>query len=148
MASPSRLEIIHAYRNLLRAGLRAVQYAFPARITIRTKLRHAFRLDSVPALRDTNTSPASRLPRAFPSKFSQPRVDNTIRFLNTAAARIGLEHSIVKNLCAVELRRHSSILPRSTPLMKSKEWIHLNLIFDEYDDTVRMLNETMELELR
>ncbi|EPS37141.1 hypothetical protein H072_9224 [Dactylellina haptotyla CBS 200.50] len=144
---PSRLPLIHAYRRLLRAGLRAVQSSLPARLALRSKLRHAFRADS-PSRFDTANSPASRLPSVFPHRFSQTRIDNTIRFLNTAAARLGLEHTIVKNLCMVELRRATTKLPRSTTIMRAAEWKSLNILFDEYDDTIRMLNETMQLELR
>ncbi|KAF3907210.1 hypothetical protein ABW20_dc0100548 [Dactylellina cionopaga] len=137
---PSRLAIIHAYRHLLRAGLQAVQYSSPARYSIRSKLRHAFRADA-PPLFNASTSPASSKSTTFPKKFSQSRVDNTIRFLNTAATRLGMEHKIIKNLCFVEWRRNSFRLPRSTTSMKPAEWEPLNTLFQEYDETVRMLNE-------
>ncbi|KAJ6264319.1 hypothetical protein Dda_0464 [Drechslerella dactyloides] len=144
---PSRLDIIRAYRHLLRAGLRAVQYSSPARYAIRSKLRHAFRPEA-PQNFNVYASPASQLPSVFPKTFSQTRIDNTIRFLDTAAMRLGMEHNIVKNLCHVEYRRHAHRSPRAAKNLKPEEWVPLNVVFDEYDDTLRMLNETMQLELR
>ena len=59
------LQLLHAYRDLYRAGLKSVQYARPARFEIRDILRVTFR-----------ESP--------PSHFNQRRVDNTIQFLANA----------------------------------------------------------------
>jgi hypothetical protein len=78
----SSATIVSAYRSLYRAGLRAVQYSVPNRYIIRDRLRRAFR-----------ESPTS--------DFSPRRIANTIRFLNNAAQDRGLEHKLVKNLCAV-----------------------------------------------
>ncbi|KAK6339066.1 hypothetical protein TWF696_009856 [Orbilia brochopaga] len=146
-APPSRLDIIRAYRHLLRAGLRAIQYSSPARYAIRSKLRFAFSPES-PQNINVYSSPASHMPTVFPKTFSQTRIDNTIRFLNTAATRRGMEHEIVKNLCFVEYGRASQRFPRASKNLKPEEWEPLNVLFDEYDDTLRMLNETMQLELR
>ncbi|KAF3156152.1 hypothetical protein TWF225_009935 [Orbilia oligospora] len=147
LSPPSRQAVIHAYRNLLRAGLRAVQYSSPARYGLRSKLRHAFSDETAPILQPSAGGAPARTQR-FPKTFSQTRIDNTIRFLNTAATRLGMEHTIVKHLCFVEWRREISRLPRSTTVMKPSDWDTLAITFDEYDDTIRMLNETMELELR
>jgi hypothetical protein len=81
--SPTHAELLSAYRHLYRSGLRAVQYSSPARYNIRDKLRKSFRTES-------------------PENFNPDRIGNTIRFLETAAERRGLEHKIVKNLCLVE----------------------------------------------
>jgi hypothetical protein len=84
-------ELIHAYRRLLRAGLRAVQFSQPSSSTVRDQLREGFR--------DPN------------GIFDAERVRRTIWFLNAAAQERGLEHRILKNLCRVhwdrmrELRR-------------------------------------------
>ncbi|EWC45747.1 hypothetical protein DRE_05084 [Drechslerella stenobrocha 248] len=144
---PSRLDIIRAYRHLLRAGLQAVQYSSPARYCIRSKLRHAFSLESPPSM-NASGSPACQLPTVFPKAFSQARIDNTIRFLDTAARRLGMEHTIVKHLCHVEYRRNPHMFPRNINGLKPNDWEPLNVLFDEYDDTLRMLNETMQVELR
>ncbi|KAF3936476.1 hypothetical protein ABW19_dt0208429 [Dactylella cylindrospora] len=150
--SPSRQTLLHAYRHLLRAGLRAVQYSSPARYAIRSKLRHAFRRDNSNntslKLYNATSFPSSRRPTIFPLAYSQTRIDNTIEFLNTAARRRGLEHTIVKNLCYVEYRRDSMRFSRAGTGMKPSDWEPLNVVFAEFDETVRMLNETMELELR
>ena len=74
--------VVHAYRNLYRHGLRAVQYTVPQRYTIRDRLRRAFR----------------ESPR---SDFEQPRIDNTIELFKAAARDTGVEHRLIKNLCRV-----------------------------------------------
>jgi len=78
-------ELITAYRKLLRAGLRAVQFSKPSRFIVRDQLRAGFR--------DTN------------NKFEPERVRRTIWFLNAAAQERGLEHKILKNLCRVQFER-------------------------------------------
>ncbi|KAK6351741.1 hypothetical protein TWF718_004888 [Orbilia javanica] len=147
LPSPSRQAIVHAYRHLFRAGLRAVQYSSPARYGLRSKLRHAFSSETA-HIQQPSAGGAPARSSSFPKTFSQTRIDNTVRFLNTAGTRLGMEHTIVKHLCFVEWRREISKLPRSTTVMKPSDWETLSLLFDEYDDTIRMLNETMELELR
>jgi hypothetical protein len=83
MATPA--ELIHAYRSLLRAGLRAVQFAQPSRTTLTQQLRAGF-----------------RDPRGH---FDAERVRHTVWFLNAAAQTRGLEHKILKNLCRVHWER-------------------------------------------
>ena len=78
----SNKAIIHAYRDLYRHGLRAVQYTVPQRYIIRDRLRRAFRESS-------------------PSDFEQPRIDNTIELFKAAAKDTGIEHRLIKNLCHV-----------------------------------------------
>ncbi len=75
----SRQELLHAYRNLYRTGLRAVHYARPARWAIRDILREAFRSNAATSLN----------PR---------RIQNTLKFLENAGAYTGTEHKILKNL--------------------------------------------------
>ncbi|EAQ86642.1 hypothetical protein CHGG_07895 [Chaetomium globosum CBS 148.51] len=81
-ASP---ELIHAYRSLLRATLRAVQYSQPSRTTITQQLRAGFR------------DPHGTL--------DTERVRHTVWFMNAAAQQRGLEHKILKNLCRVHWER-------------------------------------------
>ena len=81
----STQELIYAYRRLLRAGLRAVQFSQPSKSTITRVLREGFR---------------------DPKGTFEPRaVRNTVYFLNGAAAKRGLEHRILKNLCRVHWDR-------------------------------------------
>lgn len=74
--------VIHAYRHVLRHSLRAIQFAKPARFTLRDRLRIAFRKGS-------------------PADYNQVKIQNTIEFLQYAARENGLEHKIVKNLLFV-----------------------------------------------
>ncbi|MCJ1229593.1 hypothetical protein MMC12_006262 [Toensbergia leucococca] len=80
--TPSNQEILHSYRNLLRTGLHAVQYAKPARYTVQSRLRNAYR---------TNGS----------ADFNAEKIQNTLLFLKNAAKETGLEHRILKNLLHV-----------------------------------------------
>jgi hypothetical protein len=74
--------VLHAYRHVLRHGLRAIHFSKPARYTLRDRIRLAFR-----------KSPAS--------DFDPKKIENTLEFLQYAAKESGLEHKIVKNLLAV-----------------------------------------------
>lgn len=74
--------IVHAYRHVLRHGLRAIQFSKPARFTLRDRLRAAFRKGSA-------------------SDFDQQRIANTLEFLQYAERQNGLEHKVVKNLLFV-----------------------------------------------
>jgi hypothetical protein len=79
MSTPTPQRIIHAYRNLYRGLLHAVQYSKPARYVARDQLRKAFRTEE-------------------PSSFNQEKIDRTVKFLGFAARETGLEHRIVRNL--------------------------------------------------
>jgi hypothetical protein len=79
MSTPSPQEIIHAYRQLYRGLLHAVQFSKPARYVARDQLRRAFRMED-------------------PSSFNQEKIDRTVKFLGYAAKEAGLEHRIVRNL--------------------------------------------------
>jgi hypothetical protein len=81
----SNPDLLHAYRRLLRAGLRAVQYSKPSRWTLTARLREGF-----------------RDPRG---DFDAEKVRRTVWFLNAAAQQRGLEHRILKNLCRVQGER-------------------------------------------
>jgi hypothetical protein len=74
--------VVHAYRHVLRHGLRAIQFSKPARFTLRDRLRAAFR-------------------KGAASDFDQQKIANTLEFLQHAAKHNGLEHKIVKNLLLV-----------------------------------------------
>lgn len=78
----SQRDLVHAYRTLYRAGLKAVQFSSPARYTVRQILRTEFRVNG-------------------PSCFDSTKVQNTAEFLGNAASAVGLEHKIVKSLLHV-----------------------------------------------
>lgn len=77
-----RHEIVRSYRNLYRHALRAVQYSSPARYTLKSHLRLAYRSNGVEA-------------------FNSTRIDNTLLFLRHAAEERGLEHRMLKSLIHV-----------------------------------------------
>lgn len=72
-------EIVRSYRQLYRHGLHAVQYAAPARYTLRILLRNAYRTGNA-------------------AEYDAQKINNTLTFLEGAAREKGLEHKIVKNL--------------------------------------------------
>lgn len=77
-----RLEIVRSYRNLYRHALRAVQYSSPARYTLKSHLRLAYRSNGAEA-------------------FCSLKIDNTLLFLKHAAEVRGLEHRLLKSLLHV-----------------------------------------------
>ena len=100
-----QIEVIQAYRLLYRNGLHAIQYASPARHTLKYQLRQAFR--------------KGRIEELDPQKIA-----NTVHFLNCAARETGLEHRILKALLHVRWwdiqlgkRRSECVSPRYTSLL-------------------------------
>ncbi|KAL2872219.1 uncharacterized protein BJX67DRAFT_102522 [Aspergillus lucknowensis] len=74
-----RQAVVHAYRQLYRQGLRAVNYSTPSRHVLLQTLRSSF--------------------RALPARdFDSLRISNTLDFLRKAADTAGIEHKIVRNL--------------------------------------------------
>lgn len=86
----SNIEIIHAYRKLLRAGLQAVQYSLPARFTVQKQLEKAFR-------------------KSKREDFDAEATRRTIWFLKAAAEEAGLEHKILKNLLRIAYEREKEV---------------------------------------
>ena len=78
MSNPN---LLHAYRHLLRAGLRAIQFSQPSRSTFTQRMREGF--------------------RDVEGTFDAERARRTVWFLNAAAQQRGIEHRILKNLCRV-----------------------------------------------
>ena len=76
---PGNQDIRLAYRQLYKASLQAIQYASPARHTLRKLLNAEFRLNNSNA-------------------FDRLKVQNTLVFLEGAANGRGLEHRVVKSL--------------------------------------------------
>jgi hypothetical protein len=81
-SSQSSLPILHAYRHLYRALLRAVQYSTPNRYVARDQLRDAFR-------------------RGHYEQFDKQKISRTLEFLDAATRERGLEHRLLKNLLHV-----------------------------------------------
>ena len=79
LMSPSSQEIVRSYRILYRHALHAVQYAAPARHTLRVQLENAYRTGNA-------------------ADFDAQKVNNTVTFLEGAAKEKGLEHKILKSL--------------------------------------------------
>ncbi|KAK3683769.1 hypothetical protein B0T22DRAFT_520113 [Podospora appendiculata] len=139
MSSP---ELLHAYRRLMRAGLRAVQFSSPSRYAIRGHLRDAFRDKQ--------------------GTFDPEGIRRTIWFLNAAAQERGLEHKILKNIVRVFCSRNQTIMH-----FPWRQHLTLGRVFEaglqkhgprydtlkdneleHYKRTIAMLNETMGICLR
>ena len=73
------LQVLHAYRHIYRGSLRAVQYASPARHTLRTVINTAFR---------TGTA----------NDFNPKKIKNTLALLKGAREARGLEHRLLKSM--------------------------------------------------
>ncbi|KAF5663428.1 complex 1 protein [Fusarium heterosporum] len=78
-------EVIHAYRNLYRNLLKAVQYTVPARFVARDQIRRAFREPG--------------------ATYDERGIKRTIWFFKAAAKEKGMEHKILKNLVRVQQMR-------------------------------------------
>lgn len=124
----SRVVLRNTYRDLYRAGLRAVQYSSPARYTIRDRLRRAFRECPI-------------------EDYAPQRIANTLQFLEGARQSNGLEHHILRNLLMVWYwepyqwmnRKDYKDIPDLVARMRA---------YDGFHHTLRMLNESMELCLK
>ena len=123
-------DVVRAYRQVLRAGLRAVMYASPGRYQVRDSIRTGFRV--LPA-----------------TAFNDQRIQNTVKFLERAREHTGMEHKILKNLCFARYwqnvgRQDLRLVSQQTDLAleaRRNSWAHL-------DATLTMLNESLNLCLR
>ncbi|KAH7356843.1 hypothetical protein BKA65DRAFT_393628 [Rhexocercosporidium sp. MPI-PUGE-AT-0058] len=129
MSSQSSSELIHAYRQLYRGLLHAVQYSKPSRYIARDQLRDAFR-------------------KGEQASFDQQKVIRTIEFLKYAAQERGLEHRIVKSLLHTKYweAREEHRLQRQAKLPAQKEV--RRTARTHYNMTLAMLNDSMGLYLR
>ena len=136
MASLSNPQIPQAYRDLMRLALRAIDYSIPARYTIRDRLRLAFR-------------------RGSRTDFDIRRIRNTCQWLYLAQRPRSLEHKVLRSLLLTwywdpETNPHSKHasaerrgVKRSTPEQK----VH-SVKRDQFNFTIRMLNESMGMCIR
>ena len=102
--SPSRSEVILAYRHVYKHLLRAVQYSKPARFVARDRVRRVFR-------------------KSTEENYDASRIARTLQFLDAAAKVKGLEHKIVKNLMHVWWEQQKFAGPQlcvPSHLLKSK----------------------------
>ncbi|KAF2102419.1 DUF1763-domain-containing protein [Rhizodiscina lignyota] len=134
MCAASSKDILTAYRNLYRQGLRAVQYSLPARITLRDRIRRAFR-------------------RGDPADFDQNRVNNTLVFLSAATVVAGVEHHVLRNLLLTWFyepdqsgTQLGNDIANLLHLSRDPQSINYRTnTYDSFNHTIRMLNESMEL---
>lgn len=97
---PTPTTLLHAYRHLLRAALRAVQFSKPARYVVRDQIREGF--EQPP--RTTTTT----------ATYDPERVRRTVWFLKAAAQEAGLESRILKSLVRVAWERKEGGGPKMT----------------------------------
>ncbi|KAK0389782.1 hypothetical protein NLU13_3355 [Sarocladium strictum] len=175
--STSKLDIIHAYRRLLRGGLQAVQFSSPARFVVRDQLRAAFRETPAPP---TSPPPPSSIISAqaqaqaqggFPPSSVSPSTGaaassssiskaagfdagvakRTAWFLEAAARDRGVEHRVVKNLIKVRLARQRATKKWKVALAEGRNR-KLNEqrkgVYEHFDMTVAMLNKSLGIALR
>lgn len=122
----SRREIVHAYRHILRASLRAIHFSKPARYTLVSRLRLAFRSPSSP--------------------FERSRIQNTLEFLKHARETTGLEHKILKNLLFVWWDQARGGYKKSSRkrILKEEQEIKASA-YDTMNWNLEMLNSSMGL---
>ncbi|KAI9842850.1 MAG: hypothetical protein M1837_006871 [Sclerophora amabilis] len=128
-STQSRIQIIHAYRHLYREALHAVQYASPARFTLRDRLRRGFRQSN---------------------DFNQQRIDNTLEFLRGATRENGIEHRILKNILFVWYTQNRRVtFLNNGPLhsLRSKIQTHQQH-YAHFDRTLHMLNESLPIYMK
>ena len=109
MSVPTKIDMIHAYRNLYRGLLHAVRFSKPARYYARDTLRDAFRTDP-------------------PSMYNQKRIDNTVEFIGYAAKEAGLEHKILRNLLL--MKRMQRFAKKRLVLWRSRLRFSAHVVID------------------
>lgn len=132
--SSGGVQVVSAYRRLLRTSLHAVRFASPAKHLIRHILRDSFR-----------DSPAAA--------FNSRRIEKTIKFLEQAGEHNGFQHKILKNILHVrwwrdhkkEMKLPESLKPNTDVAMDIRQ----NVISGaQFDATLTLFNESMDLCLR
>ncbi|THW84914.1 hypothetical protein D6D15_08461 [Aureobasidium pullulans] len=127
------LEILHAYRHLLRTSLHAIRHAKPARYTLLTHLRHCFRSTPQPFSASSSSS------------YDAPTTTRTLEFLTNAVKYKGVEEKVVRNLIHVwgcRGRDVPSILRKDVKDMRFRDEA-----YEKFDEDVRMLERTLGIRL-
>jgi hypothetical protein len=125
---PSKHELVSSYRNLYRAGLRAVQYSTPARYTLRDRIRRAYREGSA-------------------ADYEPHRIANTLEFLEGARNSTGLEHHILRNLLMVWWWEPLQWSKRKDA-RDERDLVARLRAYEAFHHTLKMLNESMGMCLR
>ncbi|KIV88487.1 hypothetical protein PV10_08169 [Exophiala mesophila] len=121
----SRQDIIHAYRNLHKATLKAICYSKPASHTARSILNDTFK----------------KRPQ---DDFDAIRIQNTLKFLQAAADYAGYEHKILKNLLYVKWWQSRESKRTITSSSNSDFARHIREQSTlQYSATLTMLNESL-----
>ena len=130
----SKEEVIHAYRQLYRAALKAVCYSKPASFVARDQLRRAFRNKS--------------------ATFDGSAIRRTVWFLHNAANERGMEHQIVRNILLTQFWRskENTVTWKSlteSNFKKKKECVrcHLGPILELYKSRIVADRVTQGLDL-
>ncbi|MCJ1458874.1 hypothetical protein MMC28_009248 [Mycoblastus sanguinarius] len=117
--------IVQSYRNLYRHALHAVQYSSPARYTLRSLLRNAYR---------TKTA----------ADFDAEKIKNTLTFLHYAGKEKGLEHRLLKNLLHVWWWEANDRKKQDKTLKSASMKTELSQsTIEHFEITLKMLNESM-----
>lgn len=127
--APSNQDILSSYRLLYRHAMYAVQYAAPARYTLRILLENAYRTGNA-------------------ADYDAQKINNTVTFLEGAAKEKGLEHRILKNLLHTwfwdvndgKHRKRRSLMALETVNMRTKQ---SQPAIQHFEITLKMLNESM-----
>ncbi|KAM7216673.1 hypothetical protein V8F06_007903 [Rhypophila decipiens] len=139
MSAPtSKLDILHSYRHLMRAGLRAVCFSKPSRFIIRDVLRDGF--------------------RDRKAIFRPAAVQRTILFLQ-AAQKKGFEHRLLKTLTRISWERRmgrkgtgnswEGVLGARKYMSGKKKYTAIDgTEYEHFDRTLAMLNDTANLCLK
>lgn len=124
MTNPPALSISHAYRALYRSALSATLHSMPARLTIRKRMRDAFR-------------------KQPPQALDQERIARTLLFLRSAAEAPGLERQVVRNLVRVwgERDRNLSRQDRNRVLRDNVEF--QEKAWEGFEECVRGLERSL-----
>jgi len=123
----TRQEILYAYRDIYRTTLRAIRYSIPARYVARDHIRAAFRSGQA-------------------SDFDSKKITRTLEFLEYANQSRGFEHKLLKNILHVWWgKQNRQLVLRG---IKKGDFRFYNEAYDDFDDTLKRLNESMGLCLK
>jgi hypothetical protein len=115
--------IIHAYRHLYRSALSATLNSLPARYTIRTRIRSAFRNPKQP--------------------FDSERIARTLLFLRSATESPGLERKVVRNLVRVWGERERLVIMQRRSAVLKDNVVFQEKAWDGFEESVRGLEKSL-----
>lgn len=124
-----RHRIVLAYRHIYQLSLRAVHYSKPARFTILDRLRRAFR-------------------EGHPNDYDPKRIRNTCQFLYCAYDNDSLEHKVLRSLLFTWYWEPGATLSKTMKKRKPQEEVVRKVAKDQFNHSLKMLNESMGMCLR